>query len=1034
MSSLSNSDVAVHHKPTFTVEPVHLQFDLKGTLRQVLVQNDILYLIRTTTISRIDLSRPSNVSNFPLPQSKSALKGCWLHPDGNHLVIAFEDLTFYYLHSTYRRFKPLAKLKGLDVSSVEFLDSSSGPNADSLSVLLLCNDRTIHLASIKAHDSTQENKRDDKHLKQVYKSTSKLLGAHLSNNGTRIAVVTSLQVLHWDCFELTFAELVSVFKLAPVSQALPSSVGAKSIFRDLQNGWLLLDPESNKVVVRSHENMHSKSLPTPKGYSKYDLASVLSSKHHLMVLNDKHDRIGVISILTNELITEINLEDIASQTEPVLGLALDSNSLTFWLYNSGGLFEIVVVNESISIWYDYYKLGNYEEALKCIESNDPSAKFKIDFIHIKQGYDLLQKGLFGTPALSDFPDNDAVDLQIKGIRKLGELNEPFEKVCLMLLNVQDAHNCTNVRALNLSNTLLIEYLLTKFNSAKQKPNSVILAVLSTWIVELLLRQMYTVSSALNLAPETSEASDCSELKSESERITNQFYTFLKSNDKYLDPTSIYQVLKDLCLLEQLVYFAELKQDYQYLVSYHLEMFDWAKALKYLISFYIADEAKAVKCVYSTATILLINSPKQTVDTWLKFDALKFEELLPSIMVFNKNNKSVDYSENHTLRYMRKLIADKGVRDPLVNNTLLSLLITYPERQEESEALLSKQLVRLLNQFKSDNNNAGSFDADLILRLCLTNDRHEAAVVVLINEKGLYFDALQLALSVKSINMAELVLRKFEQTSSNQAGIDNNKHVRDKVDHIGLEYNEYITKRDLWLRFAKFLISDVTDDKLYKDIVDKINEQDTSSKISVDVDNDTDEVRLKRILKYLLDLSANIDKMKVLTIKDLLPLFPQSILVNNFKEEIVDSLNEYNDKISELGNELNSSLATSKKLRSQVKDTFAETNRGTIHTIIEPGEPCRLCNNLLINKNFVCFPNCHHAFHKDCIARYFLQLRGDYQFKRIFLEFKKNASLASREELDSLMTKGCILCSMSVIDGIDNDLLADANTVESAWAL
>ena len=149
---------------------------------------------------------------------------------------------------------------------------------------------------------------------------------------------------------------------------------------------------------------------------------------------------------------------------------------------------------------------------------------------------------------------------------------------------------------------------------------------------------------------------------------------------------------------------------------------------------------------------------------------------------------------------------------------------------------------------------------------------------------------------------------------------------------------------------------------------------------------------------------------------------------------MESLNEYNLKISTLTTELDSSLITSKKLRSQVKDALLETKKGTIHTIIEPGEPCRLCNNLLINKNFVCFPNCHHAFHKDCIARYFLQLRGDYQFKRIFLEFKKNSSLASREELDSLMTAECILCNASIIDTIDNDLLADSPNVGLNWDL
>lgn len=1033
MSLRSNKQIELtvsDQVPTFSLEPVHLQFDLNGTLRKVLVQNNVLYLIRSTVVSRIDLSRPSAVGNCPLPQTKSKIRDSWLHPNGKHLIISFEDLTYYYLHISYQKFKPLTKFKGLNVAQLIFLSSKEDSTVDASLLLLTCKDGAVHLGHIKAHGSSQEGKRDDKHLKQVYKNSETYLGISISNNGTRITILTTLQVLYWDCFELTFPELLSVFKLAPVSQNLTADMSLRSVFKDSSEGWVIIDRDSNSLVYPAGNGTQIKQLPITKENSKYDQDSITISKHHLLFLN--HQEINVINRLTNNLTTHISLEDIWLDAEPVIGLALDFLCSTFWVYTANSIFEIVIANESISVWFDYYKLGDFDQALKCINPSDPTAKIKIDFIHIKQGYDLLQKGLFGSPVLNECPDSDAIDLQIKGIRKLGDLNEPFEKVCLMLLNLQDVHNA-NFRALNLSNTLLIEYLLTKFKAVKQQSNTVRLTVLSTWIVELMLRQLYITESAANVAKSSATgASDLSILEKELERITDQFHSFLKNNEKLLDLSSVYQILKDLCLSEQLVYFAELKQDFEFLVHYHVDMSDWDMALKSLVNLYISDKKAALKCVYDTSTILLINSSKKTVDTWLKFDGLKFEDLLPAIMVYNKNNQSMDYNENQTLKYMQKLIIERGSNDSLVNNTLLSLLITYPKRLNESENLLTKQLVRLLNQFKSDDHNSVSFDTDLILRLCLANSRYEAAIIVLINEKKLYFDAMQLALSVKSLEMSELILRKFEETTDSEEDYEKPKDSQENIDRIGLEYNNHVIKRDLWLQYAKYLIQEDGDRKLYKEIVKRSLSKE--SQPDGNLENDSDELRLKQILKYLLELSSRTDKIKVLTIKDLLPLFPKTILVNNFKEEIVESLNEYNLKISTLTTELDSSLITSKKLRSQVKDALLETKKGTIHTIIEPGEPCRLCNNLLINKNFVCFPNCHHAFHKDCIARYFLQLRGDYQFKRIFLEFKKNSSLASREELDSLMTAECILCNASIIDTIDNDLLADSPNVGLNWDL
>lgn len=1032
MPASSNEDFGpanIELSPAFTVKPVHLQFDLKGTLRRVLIENNILYAMRTTSIYRIDLSNPSVVTTYPLPQTKSEPKDCWLSPDGSNIIISYKDLTYFHLHDTYQKFKPLFKWKGLNVCSLTFLTPTESHDTES-TLLCACDDESLYLGQITA--SSQDSKRDDKHLKQVYKSTEKPIGIATSNNGTRISLVTEVQILHWDAFELSFSELLVVLKAAPSAQKHAARLSPHSVFVHCSSWWTVIDAGNDSILYHSEDSSLNKSLPSAKSFSNLTLTSVVASTYHLMILNRKRDRISVINRLRNAQITEIDLDNIRTKLEPILGIALDFTGSTFWTYTANGIFEIVVTNESTSVWFDYYKLGEFDKALKCVEDGDPFARPKVDLIHIKQGYDLLQKGLFGSPVLESYPDSNAINLQIAGIKKLGELSEPFEKVCLMILNLQSGSNLDSLQftvSSNpfLSNTLLIEYLLTKFKSATQMFNGLRQTVLSSWIVELLLRQLYSVRASNIMGLKTNEQSKL-QAKGIEDEITSKLRTFLKHNGDVLERSCIYQTFKDLCLEDQLVFFADVSRDYEFLVHYHIEISEWDLALKALISLYVDDRSVGEKCALNTSALLLVNSPRQTVETWLKLEGLKFEDLLPAIMMYNKNNADLDFRENQTIKFMQRLIFDRSSKDSLVNNTLLSLIITYKKHSHESDIFLNKQLIRLLNQLRSDKEAYAPFDTDLILRLCLSYMRYEAAITILINEKALYFDALDLALKVKSVDMAELTLHRFGE--SMKAGRD--ESIKDKFGRIDLESDTHVSRKELWLRYSRSLIQDDQDRTLYKTILGKLSTKDQED-IETPVDEVSDEVRLKMILRYLYEFAARTDESMILTLKDLLGMFPETILVNKFKQEIFESLSDYNQNISALRGELEASLVTSQKLRAQIQEQLSESHKGKVLAIIEPGEPCRLCHNLLINRNFIFFPNCQHAFHRDCIARYFLQ-HGNYHFEKIFQKFKKNKEQAQKEEIDSLIMAECILCSVSSVNSIDDDLLSDSVNLGTDWEL
>ena len=528
------------------------------------------------------------------------------------------------------------------------------------------------------------------------------------------------------------------------------------------------------------------------------------------------------------------LQELSLSENKIRGIAVDNLFNTYWVYTKNSIYEFVIENESILVWYDYYKMGKYSEALKYLDEDDEANFLKRDLVLIKQGYDYLQRGGFGILS-------DDLSLQIQGIQILAKLTEPFEKVCLMLLNHKQ------------SDALLIEYLLAKLN----KKNKVRMIVLSAWIIELMVRN-----------------------------DDSRVYEFIKTNYKLLDRPTMYQILNS----EKLIFYAELIEDYNFILKYYIDKKNWTLAVKTLIKLYTKGD---IELVYENATILLMNYPKVT-ETWLKLD-LEYEKLLPALLKH----------QEQAIHFLQQVIMDKHYKkNKQLNNAYLCLLITKPGTD--------KQIIKFIN-FTSN------FDTNFILRLCISHEKFHPAVLIYI-EIGLFDQALELALKHDLTSLAEFILNKYDEDK--------------QVEGIKLEDANYNVKRKLWLKFAKYLI-----DKL-----DDLNET----------------------LHHIINVS-------MLDLKDLLPLFPETILINNFKDEIVESLNEYNKRIVHLSLDMNNSSEHLREMKKKVIYNKKKTNVA----IIEPGEPCRKCGKLLVQENFVYFPNCHHAFHKECMKKNQCLLCNDF---------------------------------------------------------
>ncbi|KAG5996353.1 hypothetical protein E4U52_006784 [Claviceps spartinae] len=173
---------------------------------------------------------------------------------------------------------------------------------------------------------------------------------------------------------------------------------------------------------------------------------------------------------------------------------------------------------------------------------------------------------------------------------------------------------------------------------------------------------------------------------------------------------------------------------------------------------------------------------------------------------------------------------------------------------------------------------------------------------------------------------------------------------------------------------------------------------------------------------------------LLKIEDLIPFFPDFIVIDDFKEEICQALEDYSRSIDGLKRDMDESAQTASNIKM---DIAALDHR---YAIVEPGEKCYVCGLPLLSRQFFVFP-CQHAFHSDCMGRRVLEQAGYGLSKRIGqLQAQIHKGLANgarREavvgELDALVASACILCSDFAIKRIDEPFItADDNPDE--WAV
>ncbi len=978
---------------SFSIEHVQLQFGISEITTLAVSGNILSLALVGGRVICVDLTNPQEIEEVDVAKDISNL---YLSPDGVHLLVTTLSGNNYLLGTSVDKFKSrlVNRIKGT-ISAVAW-DLPSLKNA---SVTGSSSHLLIGLSNGHLYEAVVDLKENIKWAKHVWKTNDDApidgicidspSSASLSSDNRKVIITAGGSIYHWQGHILQsksspyYSSLLSSEPVSEIFDRSPFSSFSVYQSQDVnsQYAWLTepgilygdlfsekYDKDTKDRFFTESRVFLSLQLPPPKGNEDVAIKSLMLTKYHIICLRGNE----IFSI--NRLNGDIVYNDVlaSSTNERFLGLTSDLSEQTFWIFTSENIYELVVLDEETDIWKSMVENKDYEEALSVTKD-----QLVRDIIWKKMGWNLIDNRKFLESAIP-----------------LAHSTELFETVCLKYME-------------NKQYDALRTYLEIKLKSL-EKTQFMQRVMLSSWIIELFIEKMNELDDYYQTLDIFSSNSSTS--KKEFNALDSEFNLFITTFKDSLDVKTVYDIISSHNRQAQLLFFANEIQDYDYLISYWVRLYNWEKVLDVLITKSSPDD------FYKYSSVLLVNYPKQTINTWIRLqDLLDPTKFIPALLSYNNSNSTtVDLEHNQAVRYLVYLVQTLNLKDSIIHNTLLAIYITSPSHASNNENEEEHIIAYLSSSYASATPYSSGppvYDSDFILRLCLLHHKLKSAIYIY-SMLGLYEEAVKLALGNNLIEIAAEIADKPE--------------IEDKK-----------LRKQLWLEIAKEMIQG------------HVN-------LSLDNKQDNGEI-MKDTLHFL-------QKSQVLKINDLLPLFPNFHTLQNFKSEIVSCLENYSSTITSMNSQINESISTSQNLHSEIEQV--QKNR---YLIIEPSEICKICSEPLLLRKFVGFP-CEHFVHYECIIKYILK-NGGYKAKKDLVELQKklkkrrlrannNANItgfngfngASNVEddlitisdgskmtitqaIEEIITRNCPHCSDMNIDSIERGFI-EAGSVDNAedWTI
>lgn len=864
----------------------------------------------------------------------------FIDPGGSHCiasVVGSGGVDTFYTHAKWIKPRVLTKLKGLVVNAVAW-NRQLITEASTKEVILGTHNGQLHEIAVDEKDKREKYM---KFLFQLEELPEAFMDLQMETasimNGTRyyVMAVTPTRLYSFTgigSLETVFASYLDrVVHFMELPGEIPNSElhfyfkqrravhfawlsGAGIYHGGLNFGAHHGSPNGDENFVENKALLDYSKLS--EGAEAVKPSSMAVSEFHFLLLIG--NKVKVVNRISENIIEELQF-DLTSESvsRGIIGLCSDATAGLFYAYDQNSVYQVSVNDEGRDMWKVYLDMNEYAGALA--NCRDPLQRDQVYLVQAEAAF-----------ASKDYHRAASFFAKINYMLS-------FEEITLKFITIgeQDA---------------LRTFLLRKLDNLA-KDDKCQITMISTWATELYLDKI----NRLLLEDDTAVVNHGSEYQS----VIKEFRAFLGDCKDVLDEATTMRLLESYGRVEELVYFASLKEQYEIVVHHYIQQGEAKKALEVL-----QKPAVPIDLQYKFAPDLIMLDAYETVESWMATNNLNPRKLIPAMMRYS----SEPHAKNEThevIKYLEYCVHRLHNEDPGVHNLLLSLYA----KQEDDSALL-----RFLQcKFGKGRENGPEFfyDPKYALRLCLKEKRMRACVHIY-SMMSMHEEAVALALQVDpELAMAEA----------------------DKV-----EDDEDLRKK-LWLMVAKHVI-----------------EQEKGAK----------RENIRKAIAFLKETDG------LLKIEDILPFFPDFALIDDFKEAICSSLEDYNKQIELLKQEMNDATHGADNIRN---DISALAQR---YAVIEREEECGACRRKILTVGreyqmargytsigpmapFYVFP-CGHAFHAQCLIAHVTRCTNEAQAEYI-LDLQKQLTLIggeARKDSNGSLTEESIT-SVTPVDKLRSQL-------------
>jgi hypothetical protein len=739
-----------------------INFDPLDPITHMCVCNNHLVMGMTTNILlRIDLEHPEVPDETELPKSvDDSIQAMYFDPTGRHLIISMSSSENYYLVRGSKKVRTLGKLKGHKITSIGWnvhnvTDSSTGEILIGTSKGLI-----LETSIASGEDSRLFTINVEQYVKQLFCLAKE---KPYPVTGLEFEKMPSTSLTDYRYFVLAtlpgrlyqFVGGISTSAEAPIFQSvfsayediperfleLPGNFGYSKLclfhprFRTPPTSfaWMtgigVYHGKINVTGSAGHDavilNARLVQYPRDEGEGRDNPLSMVQTEFHVLVLFP--DRLKAICGLSEELVFCDLFRDI-NRFGQVRGMCRDPLKETIWVYTSKAVYKYKVTREARDVWKMYLERNEFALA-KSFTADNPVNR---DKVLTKEAEYLFSAGKF-----------------IESAEAYASTQTSFEEVALKFVTLEKKE-------------ALKHFLKIRLDNLRSQDKTQI-AMLVAWLSEIWLNEI-------------------GRLKERGEEMSANYEALQESFRKFLNTprvkecasenrSMIYDLIASHGDVEDMIFFAVLIQDYERVISHHIQQENYRSALEVLAKQGTRDQFSR-ELFYKFSPILMQNIPKETVDAWIaKKDQLDPKRLIPALVQYD-HNKYVAQT-NEALRYLEYCTQKLGIRDEAIHNYLLCLYAKFKPDQLMPYLYLQGQEADQV-----------SYDLKYALRLCSECD-HKRACIHIYTTMGLYDEAVDLALQVD----IELAKQNAEKPEDNEE-----------------------LKKKLWLKIARHVVENERDIK------------------------------------------------------------------------------------------------------------------------------------------------------------------------------------------------------------------------------